>query len=87
MAVPGSKVDNNTFSAEFGVAVTPSDTVNLGQIARALWIGGAGTVTVVMSGDGAAVLLSGIPAGTLLPIRAQRVNATGTTATLITALY
>jgi hypothetical protein len=37
--------------------------------------------------DGVAVLLSGIAAGTLLPIRCTRVKSTGTTATLIVNLY
>ena len=54
---------------------------------RALWIGGAGTVTLQLSEtQTTGVLFSGIPAGTLLPIACVRVFATGTTATLIVAL-
>lgn len=71
-------------------AVTPSDGTDLVAVSRALWIGGAGTLTVVMAGSkgnpGATILISGISAGTLLPLAVSRVKATGTTATLIVAL-
>jgi hypothetical protein len=54
---------------------------------RAIWVGAAGNLTAVMS-NGDVVLFSGIAAGTLLPIRAIRVNVTGTTASLpCIALY
>lgn len=67
--------------------VTPSDTLDLATSARALYVGGAGNVTLDTVGGQAAVLVSAIPAGTVLPIRAQRVRATGTNATLIVALW
>ena len=68
------------------VAVTPSDTVDLTYVSRALWVGGtSGTITAIMA-DGTTVLFSGVPTGTLLPIRVSRVKATGTTATLIVAI-
>lgn len=66
--------------------VTKSDTVDLPKVSKALWIGGAGNVNVILA-DGATVLLSGIPAGTLLPLQASRVLSTDTTATLIVALF
>lgn len=69
-----------------GVVVTPSDSTDLVNTSRAIWVGGAGTLTVTMA-DGVAVLISGIAAGTLLPIRCTRVKSTGTTATLIVNLY
>lgn len=65
------------------VAVTPSDATEIR--AAGLWVGGAGAVTL-RTGDDETVLISGVPAGTLLPIQARRVHATGTTATLILAL-
>lgn len=64
--------------------VTPDDILPLTNPARGLWIGGAGNVSVEMYGGGTAIF-SGIPAGTLLPVQVSRVNATGTTATLIVA--
>lgn len=74
-----------TTPATGGEAVTPSDATLLNFTSRALWIGGAGNISLLMEA-GDTLLLSGVPAGTLLPVRATRVNATGTTATLIVSL-
>lgn len=68
-------------------AVTPSDSTDLANVAKGLWVGGAGNVSIIAADDSAAVLISGVAAGTLLPIRAKRVLATNTTATLIVNLY
>ena len=68
------------------VAVVPNDTTNLPQVALSLWIGGAGNLNVDMY-NGQTVLISGITAGTLLPIKVRRVRATTTTATAIVAFY
>jgi len=68
-------------------AVTASDTVDLPMApCRALWIGVAGNVALIANGDTDAVTLVSVSAG-LLPVRAKRVLATGTTATSIVALY
>lgn len=67
-------------------AVAPSDTVDLTYITRALWIGGAGNV-VLIDANGNTTTFTGVLAGTLLPVRASRVEATNTTATLIVALW
>lgn len=74
-----------TSPADTAEAVTPSDSVDLTNVSRALWVGGAGNISVIM-GNGATVLFSGIAAGTLLPIRVSRVKSTSTTATLIVAI-
>jgi len=71
--------------ASFAAAVTPND-VTVITTTRALAIGGAGTISVVMAGGGNTVSFTVI-AGALLPIRVTKVNATGTTATLIVALW
>lgn len=68
------------------VAVTKSDSTELGLV-RGIWVGGAGDVAIIASEDSAAVTIVGVPAGTLLPIRARRVMSTNTTATSIVALY
>jgi len=76
-------------------AITPSDTTVFPpnasssstrvQVTRAVWVGGAGNLSVTMiSGDSA--LFSGVPAGTILPIQVKQVLA-ATTATLILGLY
>lgn len=68
------------------VAVTKSDTTDLGPV-RALYIGGTGDVAIRAKGMTTAVILPGVPGGTILPIRAQYVYETGTDATDIVALY
>jgi hypothetical protein len=76
----------NTAPAEGAVAVTPSDSTDLTYMARALYIGGAGSVNVDVA-DGTPVVFAGLAAGTILPVRVKRVRATSTTATNIVALY
>lgn len=68
------------------VAVTKSDSTNLPGAPIGFYIGGAGDVALVGSDD-VAVTFSAVPAGTILPCGAKRVNSTNTTATLIVALY
>lgn len=68
-------------------AVTPNDSADLAQTCRALYIGGAGNVKVDMAETGSAVTFVGCLAGTILPIRAERVYDTDTTATNIVALW
>lgn len=64
------------------VAITPSDTA--GNSFRAIYVGGAGNVTVVTEG-GNTVTFTAPPVGTIIPIRTQRVTA-ATTATLLIGL-
>ena len=66
--------------------VSSSNTTSLSPRTRALWIGGAGNISVVFE-SGSAVTIENIPDGTLLPLRVSRVNETGTSATSILALY
>lgn len=71
---------------ETAAAVTPSDSVNLTADARSLYIGGAGNASVVTA-NGDTVTFVGLLAGSILPVRIRRVNATDTTATNIVAIY
>lgn len=64
----------------------PSDTVDLPQPCDGVWVGGAGNVAAVMQ-DGTFAIFMAVPAGVALPIRAKRINATGTTATNLLVLY
>lgn len=68
-------------------AVTTSDVVggNFTTPARGLYVGVGGNVSVVPP-TGAAVTFVGVPAGSILPVEAIRVNTTGTTATNIVGL-
>lgn len=82
----GLPTDQNLYSAVAGFAVTPSDSTVFSSTHRALYIGGAGDVTVRMVRDGSQLTFSAVPVGTLLPVSVDKVLATGTTATLILAL-
>lgn len=64
-------------------AITPHDATLLAEATRALYVGGAGNVSVLPVGQSTSVTLVGVQAGSVLPIRVARVNATGTTATSI----
>lgn len=67
-------------------SVTAADA-NLPRLpTTGIWVGGTGNLTVQMAGGGT-VAFNSVPAGTYLPIRVDRVNSTGTTATAIVALY
>jgi hypothetical protein len=65
--------------------ITPSDATDLPQVTEAVWVGGAGVVAAVMP-DQSVVNFTCI-AGTVLPLKVRRINATNTTATLLVALY
>jgi hypothetical protein len=75
-----------TGPAERAAAVTPNDSTDLPISSRGLWVGGGGSIVIITT-KGDEVTLAGVPGGSLLPIRAARVKATGTTATSIVALW
>jgi hypothetical protein len=80
--------DGSGGPAVYAFAITPHNDNDLAFVTRAIWVGGAGAVEVITSG-GDTVVLAGITAGTLLPVRAKRVRAAGTTVTngLLIGLY
>lgn len=67
-------------------AVTKSDTTVFPRPTKALYVGGAGDVAVLLADDISPVVFSAVPAGTFLPVRVSKVLSTGTTATLILGL-
>lgn len=75
----------------YAFPVTPSDTDPLPVVCDALYVGGAGDVTVQMQPDAtspsAPVTFTAVPVGTVLPIRTAQVMATGTAATNLVALW
>ena len=76
----------STSPANGGEPVIPSDSVNLTEISRSLYIGAAGDISVEM-GDGTNLTFIAVPAGMILPIQVKKVLATGTTATSIVAIW
>ncbi len=81
-----SSADSLTSPLTGGFAVTPSDSVDMTRTSRCLWVGGGGNIAIVLAGSGEVVTLTNVPSGSMLPIRATRVNLTNTTATSIVAL-
>lgn len=77
----------NTAPAESCAAVTASDSTDLdGGTCRALYVGTGGNINID-DAFGNTVLLSNVPTGSVLPVRAKRVRATSTTASNLVALY
>lgn len=73
--------------ASDAIPVTPSDSVDLGKVCKALWLplsATGGIVRVITEASNTRDLP--LYPGDLLPIRVSRVLATGTTATGIWAL-
>lgn len=82
---------------QMGFPVTPSDNTALPAITNAIYVGGAGDLTVILRGDpsvgnskitgaASAITFKAVPAGTWLNIAASYVMATNTTATNILGL-
>ncbi len=71
--------------ASTGFAIVPSNDTELAEATRALYVGSGGDLAVTML-SGATVVLTGVAAGSLLPLRVVRVRATGTTAGAIVGL-
>lgn len=82
MAIGGSFGDPGTKLA----AVAPNDSTDLTGV-RAVYVGGAGNLALMGIHDSAAVTLSSVPAGSLIPVQVKRVMSTNTTATNIVAIY
>ena len=83
-----ASVTNQVSPAVKAHAVTPTDNTDLTWgPCRALYIGTAGNVAVVLDNDTVAVTFVGCYAGQILPVMAKYVMATNTTASNIIALY
>lgn len=72
-------------SARRLLAVTPHDTNEIIDPTKAIFIGGAGNISIIAVDDTTSVTLA-VQSGQILPIRAKIIRATGTTATGIVAL-
>ncbi len=78
--------DQATRPAENAVAITPSDSQDLADNTRGLYVGVSGDVSVEMVGGGT-VLFVGLAAGVIHPLQVSRVNSTDTTATSIVGVF
>src|ERR1700680_3881043 len=98
--IPVREYDVSTKSGDpayEAVAITTSDSVDLAWVPTAVWVGGAGALSVVMVKDwflgmtgaqaiAVAATFTGVAAGSWMPLRVARIMATATTATSITAV-
>lgn len=66
--------------------VSAHDTTDFAVIPKAIFVGNGGDV-VVVSVEGEAETFENVPDGSILPVICKRVNATGTTASGLIALY
>lgn len=66
------------------VAVTPSDDTIVG--CRAIYVGVAGNLSIIAADDTAAVTVSNVPAGTVLPIQAKKIMAATTASGIVAFL-
>jgi hypothetical protein len=78
-----------TRAYQFAAAITPSDSTDLPQVTKAIYIGTAtaGQTIKVDMERGGTVTLSNVAQGTILKIAAKRVYTTGTTATNLISFY
>lgn len=72
--------------ASSGFAITPDDETDVTNTTRAIYVGSAGDVAVILDDDETAITFGGVSAGLILPVRVRRVLATGTTASGILGL-
>jgi len=73
-------------SAENIAAITPHDSNELANVSRGIYVGVGGDVKVTTRG-GTTETFKNAAAGSVLPVRAKLVFATGTTATNLLNLY
>jgi hypothetical protein len=78
--------DEVFYPARLADAITPSDTAVLPTLPKAIYVGGAGNITLRAVDSTADVVLNGVLAGSTIPVRAQFIRATGTTATGLVGL-
>lgn len=82
--------DSTGAPARHAAIVSPDDTADLSDTPKGLYIGTGGDLVLIPAGAGAAaagVMFRNLPSGALLPVRARRVLATGTTAGDVVALF
>lgn len=67
-------------------AITASDSTDLANVTRAIYVGGGGNIALITAG-GETVTITGALIGFVYHIRATRVLSTGTSATNLVGLY
>ena len=80
-------IQTNTNTSGACRAITPNDSTDLPLgICRAIYVGVGGDISIDdLSGE--TVVFKNAISGSVIPVQTARVNATGTTATNLVALY
>lgn len=78
-------IAGRTDTAKKSLTVTPSDSTDLPERARAIYVGVTGNVSIVDPYGNTAVYFA-VPAGFQINAEVDRINATGTTATNLIAM-
>ena len=84
--MPNLPSGNASSPAQLAFAVTPSNTVDLAQVTRGIYVGVSGDLKVDMVAGGTVTFVD-LAAGMIHPIAAKRIYQTGTDATNIIGLY
>ncbi|AJE45422.1 spike base protein, RCAP_Rcc01079 family [Celeribacter indicus] len=76
-----------TAPARNAFPVTASDTADLPHVTRGLYLGGGGSVTLLLAGDDSPVTFGNMAAGVVHPLRVKRVLASGLTASGLVGIF
>jgi hypothetical protein len=66
-----------------GFAITPNSSADLESVARGVYVGVTGNLTVITYGESAEITFQNVQAGSIIPIMVRRVMATSTASGLI----
>lgn len=80
------KGELNTPNYSHAFPIVLSNTVDFTYATKGIYVGAGGSITLVTINNEVVQFLA-VPAGTILPIRAKRVNVTGTGASSLVGLY
>lgn len=87
MAVSNEAVSTTPNPAVEAIAATVTQNFTAsGKLARAVYVGATGDVTLILPDDGP-VEFKAVPAGTILPVRCKRVSAASASPANIVALF
>jgi len=67
-------------------SITPSDSTDFTNVTRGIYVGVGGDIVIVAK-EGGALTYKNALAGTIIPVRATRVNSTSTTATNLIGIF
>lgn len=67
-------------------AITPHDSTNFSENVRGIYVGVGGDVVIVCKDGESAITFKNAVTGSVIPVRAIRVNSTNTTATNLVGL-